>query len=530
MSCCGLSSTGLNNIDANELTSDNITVFSNLNISGYSFLNNVLINNNTTLLSSLNVSGFTTLKNNTTLLSSLNVSGFTTLNNTTNINASLNVSGINILQTLNNYSTDLSVLSNSNTNIYQTLNNYSTDLSILFNNDSNTLQIVNNHTTDLSIFNSLINIVDSSTAIHGVLDIIFDTPLSNTNAASGVTQSACLTKIDSSGKLNVFHPYTLLLPNKLQGFWVVHDEIEGFHQQAIINAGKFLLHDGEIEAVGVVATGAAQGVASIVAYLGFSSLVSFLTGGGSGNPPAPVDVSGINSRITNNENNLNSLSTNSILLINNLNSTTTSILGYINGSTAFSSMKINNLNVSGYTTLNNDTTFISSLNVSGYSTLNNTTLISSLNVSGTTTLNNNTSIFGTLNVSGFCTLNNNTTLLSSLNVSGNSTLRSITLNKNNVDSTGDSLNFYYNTPGTYFTDYGYSSYFSLNSNVVTNGGGVAVEPFIRVYNRMWKNGANTAMDLKTFGNSNSGVNSDVVIRLDSGGNPTPGTNSGKNNI
>ena len=52
MSCCGLSSTGLNNIDANELTSDNITVFSNLNVSGYSFLNNlnVLINNNTTVI------------------------------------------------------------------------------------------------------------------------------------------------------------------------------------------------------------------------------------------------------------------------------------------------------------------------------------------------------------------------------------------------------------------------------------------------------------------------------------------------
>ena len=52
MSCCGLSSTGLNNIDANELTADNITVFSNLNVSGYSFLNNlnVLINNNTTVI------------------------------------------------------------------------------------------------------------------------------------------------------------------------------------------------------------------------------------------------------------------------------------------------------------------------------------------------------------------------------------------------------------------------------------------------------------------------------------------------
>jgi hypothetical protein len=245
------------------------------------------------------------------------------------------------------------------------------------------------------------------------------------------------------GKLNVFHPYNLLLPTKLQSFWIVHDEIEGFHQQAIINAVKFLPQDGAIEAVGVVATGAANGVAS--------SLSKFLTGGSNDGPSAPVDVSGINSRITNNENNLNSLSTNSILLFNNLNSTTTSILGYINGSTAFSSMKISNLNVSGYTTLKNKTTLLSSLNVSGfttfdnnttlisslnvsgystlnntslissstlnvsrYSTLNNTTLISSLNVSGNTTLNDNTSIFGTLNVSGFSTLNHNTTLLSSL--------------------------------------------------------------------------------------------------------------------
>jgi hypothetical protein len=44
---------------------------------------------------------------------------------------------------------------------------------------------------------------------------------------------------------------------------------------------------------------------------------------------------------------------------------------------------------------------------------------------------------------------------------------------------------------------------------------------------MFKNSANTAMDLKTFGNSNSNVNSDVLIRLDSRGDPSPGTNSGK---
>jgi hypothetical protein len=72
----------------------------------------------------------------------------------------------------------------------------------------------------------------------------------------------------------------------------------------------------------------------------------------------------------------------------------------------------------------------------------------------------------------------------------------------------------------------FSSYFSLNSNVNTNTG-LAVEPLIRVYNRMWKNGAKTAMDLKTFGNSNSNVNSDVLIRLDSGGDPSPGSNSRK---
>jgi hypothetical protein len=38
MDCCGLSSTGFKNIDANEITSDNITISSNLNVSGYSFL------------------------------------------------------------------------------------------------------------------------------------------------------------------------------------------------------------------------------------------------------------------------------------------------------------------------------------------------------------------------------------------------------------------------------------------------------------------------------------------------------------
>ena len=45
MNFCGLSSTGLNDIDANNITSDNTTIFSNLNVSGFSNLNELLVNN-----------------------------------------------------------------------------------------------------------------------------------------------------------------------------------------------------------------------------------------------------------------------------------------------------------------------------------------------------------------------------------------------------------------------------------------------------------------------------------------------------
>ncbi len=44
-----LSSTGLRNIDANEITSDNINIFS-INVSGFSNLNELLVNNNATFM------------------------------------------------------------------------------------------------------------------------------------------------------------------------------------------------------------------------------------------------------------------------------------------------------------------------------------------------------------------------------------------------------------------------------------------------------------------------------------------------
>ena len=274
MDCCGLSSTGLKNVDANEVISDNITVLSNLNISGYSFLNNALIKNNstflstlnvsgfttlnnkTTILSSLNVSGFTSLNNKTTLLSSLNVSGFTTLDNDTNINGSLNISGLNVLNVLNSFGTNITNLNNSITQNQNQINIHETGLSTLYNFRSDNED-------------ALVKLIDGSIVIHSPFETLFESAISNSNAATGILPTAILTKIDETGKLNVFHPSNILLPNKSQGFWVVHDEIEGFHQQAIINAAKFLLHDGGIEAAGTVALTAAQGVAAITLYLGF---------------------------------------------------------------------------------------------------------------------------------------------------------------------------------------------------------------------------------------------------------------------
>ena len=107
-----LSSTGLENIDANEFTSDNTTIYSNLNVSGNTNLNNVIVYGSSEFISSLNVSGFATLSNNTTINGTLNVSGFTILSNNTTINGSLYLSGLNVLETLNIHGTGLSTLYN----------------------------------------------------------------------------------------------------------------------------------------------------------------------------------------------------------------------------------------------------------------------------------------------------------------------------------------------------------------------------------------------------------------------------------
>ena len=106
MSCCGLSSTGLNNIDANEFTSDNATVFSNLYVGG-----NTILNNATTILSSLNVSG------------SLHVSGLNVLQTFNNINGYIgtSISGLNITSNSSinfNVGTQLTVINLSGLSVF----------------------------------------------------------------------------------------------------------------------------------------------------------------------------------------------------------------------------------------------------------------------------------------------------------------------------------------------------------------------------------------------------------------------------
>ena len=245
---CNLSSTGLIDINANEVYTDNINVSSKLNVIGPANINDLVVNNNTTLLSSLNVSGFTSLNNTTTLLSSLNVSGITNLDNETNVNAMLYVSGVNVLVTLNAFDTVLSTLN-------------------LFRSD-NEDALVN------------YNIDTGSTEIHSYgSEIIFDT-----------TQLMCRTKIDSDGNLNVYHEYDELLPVHIAGYWIVHDEIAYMLKQDILNTVNSLIQQAEITKVAGVAAGTASLLATLILVLGVGSIISALLGGGSGGDDPPLVV------------------------------------------------------------------------------------------------------------------------------------------------------------------------------------------------------------------------------------------------
>ena len=102
----------------------------------------------------------------------------------------------------------------------------------------------------------------------------------------------------------------------------------------------------------------------------------------------------------------------------------------------------------------------------------------------------------------------------------------VILNEGYLDSTGNSLIFYHNNAGSYYTDNSFNSFFNLSSATMAYNNNLVITPFITNYNRMFKNGINNAIKIASTGLSNSNVNSSTYILLDSGGNPTPGTNEG----
>jgi hypothetical protein len=68
----------------------------------------------------------------------------------------------------------------------------------------------------------------NNTSIHATYanaEILFDTYFSTFLYNTLVTPNKYLTKIDTYGKLNVFHIQDILLPTRSQGWWIVHDEL-----------------------------------------------------------------------------------------------------------------------------------------------------------------------------------------------------------------------------------------------------------------------------------------------------------------
>ena len=90
-----------------------------------------------------------------------------------------------------------------------------------------------------------------------------------------------------------------MLPNKVEGYFIVHDEIANLLKKESINAAKFLAHDIQIDGISIVANSAAVGVGGLVIALGITDGI-----------------------LDDTNRHLNSLSTNTILSWNALNNKT----------------------------------------------------------------------------------------------------------------------------------------------------------------------------------------------------------------
>ena len=498
MNCCGLSSTGLNDIDANNITSDNITIFSNLNVSGTTNLNNTLNVQGIDILSSIN-----NLKN---IIN--NDSSAVNINSSNIINFNVNNTQLTKIDTtgLSVYHPTLETFPYNYEGWYNIGDRFNKLYHVMSDTPNSIINYDATHNTVIRIGEQ-----DIVNQIYYPRQIQFQTYQGTSiskfdvqglqlldkynnwyyiNKLFSITNNSTLlcsdkVMVDSSGDLKVYVPATNTWLN-------VSDNLFSNNTQSIteqINTAT----NSIIGAVGALATlgsyyQSLQLTAAVVAgvVVGSGLLLAFTLKEDKFDAKLPLTK---RAPVTSNSEYYTQLELNynETLLLDVNNKLTVNTTGFLcpyYGDLSLASTPYNitsssstyvvvtqisqpvtclsSLNVSGNSNFFNKATCHSSLNVSGYSSFlndvtcmsnlsingalkcdnqiigNNATYLSSLNVSGLTTLSNNVTLLSALNISGFTTLNNNVTIVSSLNVSGLTTLSNNTTINGILNVSGNS--------------------------------------------------------------------------------------------
>ena len=298
-----VNSSGVYNVNAYNIISNNTTVLSSLN-------SNTFTSNNTTILSTLNVSGFTILNNNTTLNSSLNVHGsslnsLVNIHNTTTYNASaknysLNVTGYSNLggvlingqdnNQIYNPSGDLTIVSPGTDNIlfktnygyWETMriNPYAVTINSALNVSSTTT--LNNDVTCLSNINVLGNgnmnglKINGGDSLRTILKETLNGPLSiGTFDSSSIlfytNYNSEKLRINSDGII-LNNAATLLSSLNVSGRTIIGNDITNFSDSAVEIYKNFTIRKGVLNVVGTgekleLKVGASNTALNTVSYL-----------------------------------------------------------------------------------------------------------------------------------------------------------------------------------------------------------------------------------------------------------------------
>ena len=426
-----------NNLSTNNLTINNLNV-NNAYINNNLNSNNLLINNSSTILSQLNISGFTKIENvlNTTNLFSLN---------TININAPIiNIGSTNsqiIINGTTNYiaSNDLKI-----SDKYIILNNPALDIGNLCGYQilgiSGNGYLITNNTADRFILKA---------PLKSTLEYILSTDINNNVIISGFSI------LNSDSYFNNLNSEILSSSNISANTLLCNNYIGNGNNtiNSIIVNNNFVSNN-----------------ISINSNLNISNNTIF-------NSNVTINnillISGLS-----NLNNLNSNNLYNNNLLINLNTTLNSNLYssnniYINNNTSIlSSLQGNNSNI-----FNNTVIINSNLNVSNNTIINgNTTILSNLNISGNCTFNNNINI-GTNKNNNLTILSNNIVISSVSDYLNNSTAINAGIPEWGIYRTGGILKIRLNDIPPVLTLYGNTTINILVGDNFIDPGLLAVDHF-----------------------------------------------------